>query len=424
MSTAQTRPVAPAAPWAAPLFTFGVTGTNGKTSTCRLLASALQHAQSQGPVVEITTLGVRVGNEVLPRGKHFADFLEAMRRATDRGARYAVLEATSHGLARGYARSWRFDLGVFTNLSPDHLSTHGSFEHYLAAKAQLFTHLGPGCSAVLNAADPHAIFLDQAMPTDVHRRWFYAPSRGEELRTSDLAAASITLTTNGTRIALKPSPYATALGGVLETQLIGEVFAENALAAALAALCAGLSGSAIAAGIAACAPIPGRFEVIDHRPGRPTVAVDYAHTADALTHTCRSARTLAGPQGRVIVVFGAGGGATPSKRVPMGEAVGRAADLAFITDDNARDEDPAQIARALAQGVRLGARARCIIEHDRKSAIAAAIAQACADDVVIIAGKGHEQGQTIAGHKLPFCDRKTARTCLSLLKSETSTEQH
>jgi len=420
MPTAHTRPVAPAAPWAAPLFTFGVTGTNGKTSTCRLLASALRHAQSLGPVIEITTLGVRLDDEPLPRGKRFADFLDAMRRAADRGARYAVLEATSHGLARGYARSWRFDLGVFTNLSPDHLSTHGSFEHYLAAKAQLFTHLGPGCSAVLNAADAHALFLDQAMPADIQRRWFYAPSRGEELRASDLAAASITLTASGTQITLTPSPYAAALGGVLQTQLIGEVFAENALAAALAALCAGLPGPAVAAGIAACAPVPGRFEVIDHGPGRPLVAVDYAHTADALTHTCRSARLLAGPRGRVIVVFGAGGGATPSKRGPMGEAVGRAADLALITDDNARDEDPAQIARALAQGVQQGARAHYIIEHDRRSAIAAAIAQASASDVVIIAGKGHEQGQTIAGRKLPFCDRETARSCLGLSGSTAS----
>ncbi len=412
MSTAHTRPVAPAAPWAAPFFTFGVTGTNGKTSTCRLLASALQHAPSPGPVIEITTLGVRLGDEILPRGKRFADFLEVMHRAADRGARYAVLEATSHGLARGYARAWRFDLGVFTNLSADHLSTHGSFEHYLAAKAQLFTHLGPGCSAILNAADAHALFLDQAMPADVRRHWFYSPSRGPELRTSDLAAAKITLTPSGTRITLDPSAHATALGGVLETQLIGEVFAENALAAALAALCAGFSGASIAAGIAACAPVPGRFEVIDHGSDRAIVAIDYAHTADALTHTCRSARLLAGPRGRLIVVFGAGGGATPSKRVPMGEAVGRAADLALITDDNARDEDPAQIAHALAQGVQLGARARCLIDHDRSSAIATAIAMATAGDVVIIAGKGHEEGQTIAGRKLPFSDRETARSCL------------
>jgi len=402
-STADPRPVAPAAPWAAPLFTFGVTGTNGKTSTCRLLAAALR--QVSRPVIEVTTLGVRLDEERLPRGKRFADFLAALKTAADRGSRYAVLEATSHGLAQGYARSWRFDLGVFTNLSPDHLSTHGTWEHYLAAKAQLFMHLGPGCTAVFNAGDPHSLFIDQATPQDVHRRWFYAPSRGEALHASDLTAASISLTPEGTTITLEPSPTADALGGELRTRLIGEVFAENALAAALAALAAGIPPASVSAGIALCPPVPGRFEVVHHGPGEPTIAVDYAHTADALIHTCRSARLLTATRGRVLIVFGAGGGATPSKRLPMGVAVGRAADLAFITNDNPRDEDPKAIARTLAAGVREGGQSRGVIELDRRRAITTAIAEANPGDVVVIAGKGHEEGQTIAGQTLPFSDR-------------------
>ncbi len=409
-STASARPVAAAAPWAEPLFTVGVTGTNGKTSTCRLVAAALRRLSR--PVAEITTLGVRLDDEALPRGKRFADFLAALETAAARGSRFAVLEATSHGLAQGYARAWRFDLGVFTNLSPDHLSTHGSWENYLAAKAQLFMHLGPGRTAVLNAADPHSLYLDQAIPGDVERRWFSAPSRGERLCPSDLEAATVTLSPTGTTVELAPSPAATALGGVLRTQLIGEVFAENALAAALAALAAGVPGAEVSAGIAACPPVPGRFEVIAHGADRPTVAVDYAHTADALTHTCRSARLLAGAGGRVIAVFGAGGGATPSKRAPMGEAVGRAVDLAIVTNDNPRREDPRRIADALVEGLRRGAKARVLVDLDRRSAIAAAIAEANPGDVVIITGKGHEEGQRIGDRTHPFSDREVAQACV------------
>ncbi len=407
--TPPARPVAAAAPWAEPLFTVGVTGTNGKTSTCRLIAAALR--QVSRPVAEITTLGVRLDDEVLPRGKRFADFLAALETAATRGSRFAVLEATSHGLAQGYARAWRFDLGVFTNLSPDHLSTHGTWENYLAAKAQLFMHLGPGRTAVLNAADPHALFIDQAIAEDVERRWFSAPSRGEGLRPADLEAAEVALHPTGTTIRLVDSPTAAALGGTLQTRLIGEVFAENALAAALAALAAGVPGDAVAAGIAACPPVPGRFEVIAHGPGEATVAVDYAHTADALVHTCRSARLLARAGGRVIAVFGAGGGATPSKRAPMGEAVGRAVDLAFVTNDNPRREDPRSIADALVEGLRLGGRARYVVELDRRAAIRRAIAEADPGDVVIITGKGHEEGQHIGGQTHPFSDRAVARAC-------------
>src|SRR5690606_6331313 len=143
--------------------------------------------------------------EPLPRGKSFQDFVGTMRIAAERGCRHAVLEATSQGLAQNYARAWRVDLGVFTNLSPDHFTTHGSWEHYLAAKAQLFVHLGPGCTAVLNAADEHALFIDQAMAPDVVRRWFAAPSRGPQLRDADLVAASIEIDPGGTRVVLAAS---------------------------------------------------------------------------------------------------------------------------------------------------------------------------------------------------------------------------
>jgi len=389
------------------MFSIGVTGTNGKTSTTWMICAALRAAAH--PVLRISTLGVALDDEVLPRGKRFADFVATLELASQRGCRHAVIETTSLALGQGYARQWRFDLGVFTNLSVDHFGTHGSWEHYLAAKAQLFMHLGPGRVAVLNAADPHALYIDQAVPADVERRWFAAPGRGEQLRDADLVAESIELGPSGTEVRLAASPAATALGGFLRTRMVGEVFAENALAAALAALAAGVAGEAVARGIAACPIVPGRFEILDHGADRATVAVDYAHSPDALAHTCATARRLAGT-GRVIVVFGVGGGATVDKRRAMGEAVGAGADLAVITSDNPRDEDPAAIAAALAQTCQ--GRARVEIEIDRAAAIAGAIAGARAGDVVVIAGKGHEQGQVVRGQTRPFSDVEVVRRCL------------
>ncbi|MBL9105347.1 MAG: UDP-N-acetylmuramyl-tripeptide synthetase [Myxococcales bacterium] len=404
------RPVAAAADWADPLRTIGVTGTNGKTSTTWMIAAALRAAGRSA--LRVSTLGVALDDTTLRRGKTFSDFLSTMRHAADSGCRDAVIEVTSYALAGAYAQRWRFDLGVFTNLSAEHFGTHKSWEHYLAAKAQLFIHLGPGRVAVLNAADPHALFLDQAIPRDVTRRWFAAPNRGERLRDADLAAARCELGPHGTRVHLEPSPLAEVLGGMLTTRMIGEVFAENALAAALAALAAGVPPDAVVRGIADCPVVPGRFEVLAHGDDRPTVAVDYAHSPDALAHTCATARRLAGER-RVIVVFGTGGGQTVDKRREMGEAVGARADLAIVTSDNPRDDDPAELAAPLLAGLRAFA-GRVAVEDqpDRAAAITRALAVARAGDVVVIAGKGHESGQVVRGRTLPFSDVDVVRRCL------------
>ena len=395
------RPAAPAAAWASEMFSIGVTGTNGKTSTTHMIAAALR-ADGRS-TLRIGTLGVDLDGAALPRGSDFAAFLATLQHAAARGCRHAVLEATSHGLAQGYARAWRFDLGVFTNLSPDHLKTHGSYEHYLAAKAQLFVHLGPGRTAVLNAADPHALFIDQATPSDVARKWFAAPTRGPKLREADLEAARISVAPTGTRVELCASPQAEQLGGVLHTRMVGEVFGENAMAAALACLAAGVPAEAIVSGIAACPVVPGRFEVVIHGDDRPTVVVDYAHTPDALARTCASAATLAGERGRVIVVFGAGGNASADKREPMGEAVGRGAALAIVTSDNPRNEAPDAIAAMLVAGLER-VQASYEVELDRARAITRAVSLARPGDVVVIAGKGHETGQQLRGRTLPFSD--------------------
>jgi UDP-N-acetylmuramoyl-L-alanyl-D-glutamate--2,6-diaminopimelate ligase len=389
------------------MFTFGITGTNGKTSTTRLLAAALRAAGHS--TFELGTLGVWLDDEPIRRGKNFSDFLASLQWVASRGCQHAVLELTSLALAQGYARAWRCDLGVFTNLSPDHFQTHGSWEHYLAAKAQLFVHLGPGRTAVLNAGDRHALFLDQAIPADVERRWFHAPGRGERLHEADLAIAEVEVSTAGTRMRLEPSPAAEALGGELHVSMIGEVFGENTLAAALAALSYGLPGEVIVRAFANCPILPGRFELVSREP---IVAIDYAHSPDALLHTCSTARRLAGEHA-VIVVFGAGGNSTPEKREPMGEVVGTHADLAIVTSDNPRDEDPRAIAAMLLRGLERGARARVLVELDREQAIALALDQARPGDVIVIAGKGHEEGQVVRGRTWPFSDLEVARRLLS-----------
>jgi UDP-N-acetylmuramoyl-L-alanyl-D-glutamate--2,6-diaminopimelate ligase len=398
------RPTQPPFGWAGDYFTFGITGTNGKTSTTFLLQAIVRAAGHR--CVLIGTTGYFIDDVKLDLPRSLAGFHETFRRAHAEGVRWAACECTSHGLAEGYAKRWRFDLGVFTNLSPDHLSTHGTWEHYLASKAQLFVHLGPGRTAVLNAADPHALMIDRAIPPDVRRRWFAAPSRGPALTQADLAIDRIALEATGTEIALAPGLLAERLGGTLRMRMIGDVFAENGLAAALAAEAAGLPDDAILRGLAECPTVPGRFEVVARDP---IVAVDYAHSPDALTRTCETARKLA--RGRVIVVFGAGGDSTPEKRVPMGEAVGRAADLAIVTNDNPRNEDPQAIANAVARGVRAGP-AELRIELDRARAIELALHEAASGDVVVIAGKGHELGQAQGGVVVPFSDVDEVRRIL------------
>lgn len=400
------RPVKAPFPWAEPYFTVGVTGTNGKSSTTHLIAAALRGPR-QAVLCE-STLGYFLDDVELRVPRTSRGYVAALRHAAEKGCRRAAIEVTSAALVRGFARSWRFDLGVFTNLSRDHVEQHGSWEHYLAAKAQLFVHLGAGRTAIFNASDPAALMIDRVTPGDVERRYFASPSRGQPLAPADLEIRESRVSPAGTRIALVPSPTADALGGELFTRLIGHVFAENAVAAALAALAAGETPEHVRARIAACPVIPGRFEIVARDP---LVAIDYAHTPDALARTCLTARELAGRR-RIIVVFGAGGGRDVLKREPMGRAVGSGADLAIVTSDNPRDEDPREIAKALARGCRRGGRAHVKVEIDRRRALELGLLEARPGDVVVIAGRGHERGQTVRGVEQPFSDADEVRRIL------------
>jgi UDP-N-acetylmuramoyl-L-alanyl-D-glutamate--2,6-diaminopimelate ligase len=380
------------------LFTVGVTGTNGKTTTTAWIAAALRRLAS-GPVARATTVGFYIDDEEQQTEKTYAGFVEAMQRCHERGGRYAAIELTSEALASGFARAWPSDVGVFTNLTHDHLDAHGSPEHYLASKAQLFVSLGPGATAVLNAADPVFDLLREIIPDGVKVRSYAVPSRGAVQGRPDIVATSVEVSWSGTRIACA------GLVTDVHVRAVGEVYAENALAALLGAVAAGVSpADAVAALRDAPAP-PGRFEVVHEKP---YVVIDYAHSPDALGRTVQTARDLA--PGKLFVVFGAGGKRDKAKRAPMGEAA-RPADRVILTSDNPRDEDPAEIARAIAEGLRGHGGVRT--ELDRRKAIMAAVKEVGEADVVLIAGKGHETEQTIGTETRHFSDVDAAMEALA-----------
>jgi UDP-N-acetylmuramoyl-L-alanyl-D-glutamate--2,6-diaminopimelate ligase len=379
------------------LRTVGVTGTNGKTTTTSMVAAIV--AAAGEPAARVTTVGAWVDDERMSGADLVDEFVITVERAVARGVKTIAVEMTSKALAGGIARKWRPDVGVFTNLTRDHLDIHGTPEAYLAAKAQLVIALAPGGTAVLNRDDPAGALLAELVAKEVAVLWFSQHDRG-----ATLAAERIDVSPTGTRIALAPGELADRLGGTIALGVVGAVHAQNALAAALAAHALGYPAEAIGRGLAAFAGVPGRFEVVARAP---LVIVDYAHTPDGLVGTLATARAL-GRDGRVVCVFGCGGNRDRGKRPQMGAIADAAADVVVLTSDNPRYEDPRVIAAEISTGVTTP-RARWIVELDRARAIELAIAIARPTDVVVIAGKGHEQVQEIGGAAYPFADADVAR---------------
>lgn len=391
-------PLPPA--WVSELTHVGVTGTNGKTSTTRFVAAALGTLKK--PVASITTVGWFLDDQPVEAERSYKGMLATLSDARARGGEYAALEVTSETLALGFAKRWPFRAGVFTNLTHDHLDAHGSAEHYFASKAQLFHALPPdgGC-AILNGCDDVAELLCDVIPPGVRRLAYGVPTRGAACIGLDATATDVTVSNEGTRgrIAL-----GAALGGGeidLVTRAIGPIFLENALAALVTALALGASRVAAAAAIAATEPPPGRFELVSRHPD---VVVDYAHTPDALARTIDTARALT--RGKIIVVFGAGGNRDRAKRPSMGAACA-GADRVILTSDNPRSEDPRAIASAIEEAI--PRQVQRSVELDRARAIRQAVADASTEDIVIIAGKGHESSQQLGAQQLNFSDREMAR---------------
>jgi len=379
------------------LRTVGVTGTNGKTSTTALVAAAL--ARLQAPVARVTTVGNFLDHEQLDVPLDREGFLTTMRRAVDAGGTLAAIELSSEALALGFAKFWPCAVAVFTNLSRDHLDAHGSAEHYLASKAQLFMQLPAGGSAVLNGCDPASALLAEVIPAGVDVLRYGLGSRGAAVAPLDLEGGAVDVSWTGSTALLQGSDKL-GLGALrqLRVRAIGEVFVENALAALAAACCLGLAPEQAAEAIAAAPPPPGRFEMVSEQP---RVVVDYAHSPDALRRCLQTARGLCA--GRLTVVFGAGGGRDRAKRPQMGEAA-TVADHVVLTSDNPRGEDPADIAAAICEGITQEHDVQVSTVLDRADAIGQALADCAPDDVVVIAGKGHETEQERAGQRRAMSD--------------------
>ncbi|HUH16175.1 MAG TPA: UDP-N-acetylmuramoyl-L-alanyl-D-glutamate--2,6-diaminopimelate ligase [Gaiellaceae bacterium] len=371
----------------------GVTGTNGKTTTAFLLYAILAAAGRRPGL--LGTVESRVGGQPRPVVRttpEAIDLQRTFREMLDAGDRSVALEASSHAAVLHRLDRVRFDVLVFTNLTQDHLDFHGTMEAYFEAKRKLFTGVAPPPAAV-NVGDSWGRKLAEELEHGGRAPLLtFGFAEDAELRPDGLV-----LDGSGARF--------TAGGIELETSLRGRFNVENVLGAVAAGILLGLDEEEIAAGVKALEGVPGRFEAVDE--GQPfTVLVDYAHTPDSLDNVLRAARDIA--TGRVLVVFGAGGDRDRGKRPLMGKIAADLADVVVVTSDNPRSEEPVAIIQDILQGAGMGVE----IDPDRSSAIARAIGLAEEGDVVVIAGKGHEQGQEIGGEKLPFDDRLVAREAL------------
>lgn len=373
----------------ADLRVIGVTGTNGKTTTAWVIRDALEALGRRAAY--LGTLGfllpggeMRLLNNTTPFP---IELVELMVEARAAGVEFFVMEASSHGLYQRRLAGTRFDVGVFTNLTQDHLDFHGTMEDYAAAKKLLFTEYamasGKPFVAAINDTDA------------IGQRWL-ADLPTPVVRFSDLDTDSLSVKFDGIEMRLGEH--------VAKLRLGGQFNVENAIAAAAALRALDMRDAEIARGLEAARPVPGRFEAVPNEQGIGVI-VDYAHTPDALIKLIRSARTL-GPK-RLIVVFGCGGDRDRAKRPQMAAAVSAHADVTIVTSDNPRTEDPEAIIREIETGLDPGAVSESVV--DRPSAVARAIAIAQPGDIVLIAGKGHEDYQIIGHTKHPMDDRDLAQ---------------
>jgi UDP-N-acetylmuramoyl-L-alanyl-D-glutamate--2,6-diaminopimelate ligase len=386
----------------------GITGTNGKTTTSYLLESILQASGRKSAVVG--TIEYRIAGRPVSAPHTTPEALELNRvfaEALGVGATEAVMEVSSHALAQERVYGIPFDVAVFTNLTRDHFDYHGDFPEYFAAKRVLFAGCGtePPRVAVVNLDDEYGRELAGFAKKNGSIVFKYGLEKGE------YCAQKLDIGPGGTRFDMKTPD------GVIPiwSPLVGRINVYNILAASAAAWARGCNTKAIADGVYRMQRVPGRFETVNAGQSF-TVVVDYAHTDDALRNLTSLAREFisrGGGHGRVITVFGCGGDRDRSKRPLMGEAAGRGSDLVVLTSDNPRSEDPLAIMNDVLPGLQR-AGTQYVLEPDRRKAIAAAIDAARNNDIVLIAGKGHEKTQTSRAGVVPFDDVEVAREALAL----------
>jgi UDP-N-acetylmuramoyl-L-alanyl-D-glutamate--2,6-diaminopimelate ligase len=363
----------------------GITGTNGKTSTAAMVASILR-ASGKSTEVLGTLSNVRTTPEAI-------DLQAFLRRCVDEKATHVVMEVSSHALAQDRVSGVMFDVAIFTNITRDHLDFHKTEEAYFAAKAKLFT---PELArrGVINSDDPHGRLLLDVAPIEM-------------VSFAHADAIDVTIRVDNVSFRWRGINISLPMGGAFSLM--------NALAALTACSELGIDEDSLVDGCAQLAQIPGRFESVANSYGIGVV-VDYAHTPDGLREVISSARALC--MGRLIVVFGCGGDRDAGKRPLMGAAA-QEADIVFVTSDNPRSENPMAIINAIVSGVTKST-TDVRIDVDRAQAIASAILEARRDDIVVIAGKGHEATQEVAGVHHPFNDVDVARSALSQKKGSES----
>ena len=376
-----------------------VTGTNGKTTTTSLIDSIVKASGAKtglfGTIAYHTPLGEYPAPNTTPESVDLQGFLAEIR---DAGGKYAVLEASSHSLAMDRLWGCHFAAAVFTNLTGEHMDYHKTFEDYFAAKKRLFEGTGAGSPevAVINSDDEYGKRLSGLAKNTV--------TYGLE-SDADIGTKKFQLTFNGLAFT------AHTPGGKVQvtSPLVGRINVYNILAAIGATQALGFSTEILEAGIRNLESVSGRFQRIDL--SQPFfVVVDYAHTDDALENLIRTAREL-NPKGRIITLFGCGGGKDRTKRPVMGEVTGRMSDLTILSSDNPRQEDPLKIISDIIVGLQKTA-GKYLIEPDREKAIGVAMDEARAGDIVLLAGKGHENYQILADKTLEFDDRDVARRAL------------
>jgi UDP-N-acetylmuramoyl-L-alanyl-D-glutamate--2,6-diaminopimelate ligase len=404
---------------------IGVTGTKGKT-TCAYLARQLLSVSGGARCGLIGTVCIDDGVEVAPAQLTTPPALELSRtiaRMVDAGCAACVMETSSHALDQGRAAGLAFKIGVFTNLGHDHLDYHHTTDAYAGAKARLFAMLpaaADGGVAVVNADDPWYTAMLRDCPARVVRCTMRA-RRAVDQPAADCSARTISESRSGTVIDVT-APFTSDRSVQLFLPLLGAHNVMNALQAACVAHACGVDDRTIADTLAAAAAPPGRLEPVTAPDAPFTVYVDYAHTPDSLAAVLAVARRAVEAEkagGRVLVVFGCGGDRDPTKRPKMGGAAAELADLLFVTSDNPRTEDPRAIIEQVVAGVPSTRRGCLRVDADRAAAITAAIAEARPGDVLLIAGKGHEDYQILpAGNggtrKVHFDDREQAVAALRL----------
>ncbi|MFO0567522.1 MAG: UDP-N-acetylmuramoyl-L-alanyl-D-glutamate--2,6-diaminopimelate ligase [Polyangiaceae bacterium] len=379
---------------------IGITGTNGKTTSSFLTQAAI--AAAGGRVGRLGTLGFAFESTLVdsplttPEADQVTRYLAKVR---DLGGSHFVMEASSHALSLCRVEALRFAVAVFTNLTQDHLDFHGTMQAYADAKLRLFTELLPGVS-VLNVDDPFG---------DVIRGKLSRPCLSVSKRRpdADVVARDVRLDARGIRATVQ-LPSGTV---ALESRLVGEHNLDNLLSALAVVEALGLDAARAAQGLVDGPAVPGRLERCDAPEDDVLVLVDYAHTPDALARALATCRTLS--TGELVCVFGCGGDRDPDKRPKMGDAVGRLASRAIVTNDNPRSESPEAIADAILPGLRPHG-IPFEVELDRAAAIERAVLGARPGDVVLVAGKGHEPYQLVGALRRDFDDRVEAKKALAL----------